>query len=109
MTVASLATTTHSRPLIRPMPVTMPALGTASRPSLAPYIPVRRQRAELEERAARVEQAVDPVADQQLAAVGVLGPGLVAATSPHHGEPLAELVGHLTQSTHPARLAIVNL
>jgi hypothetical protein len=28
-TVASFATTTHSRPAMRPMPVTMPALGTS--------------------------------------------------------------------------------
>ncbi len=36
---------------------------------------VRRQRAQLEERAARVEQPVHPVAHQQLAAVGVLAAG----------------------------------
>ena len=39
MTVASFATTTHSRPSTRPMPVTMLALGTAKSSPSSPYIP----------------------------------------------------------------------
>ena len=75
------------------------------------YMLVRRQRAELEERAARVEQPVDPVADQQLAAGGVLLAGLVAAAAADDGEPLAKLVDQLPQAGggHAFRLAIVNL
>ena len=103
MTVASLATTTHSRPLIRPMPVTMLAAGTAySSPSVAVH-PERRQRAQLEERAAGVEQPVDAVADQQLAAVEVLLPGGLRAAAADDGEPLAQLgdeVGQLSLTRH---------
>ena len=62
---------------------------------VAPVHPVRRQRAQLEERAARVEQPVDPVADQQLAAAGVLGPGGLAAALAHDGQPLAQVVDEL--------------
>ena len=76
--MASLATITHSRPATRPMPVMIPAPGAS--PS---YMPVRRQRGQLEERRRRVEQRVDPLARQQLAALdvplpGCLGPARVA-------------------------------
>ena len=72
--------------------------------------PGRGQRAELEERAAGVEQPVDPVADQQLAAVGVLRPGGLAAAPADDGQPLAQLVDErLHLLAHPVRLAIVNL
>ena len=66
MTVASLATTTHSRPDTRPTPVMMPGAGR-----LVVVHAVGGQRRQLEERAAGVEQRVDPVARQQLAAVDV--------------------------------------
>ena len=86
MTVASLATTTHSRPATRPMPVMIPAAGR-----LAVVEPVRGQRRELEERAARVEQGVDPLAGQQLAAVDV---PLAGALTPAEGHAL-QLVGEV--------------
>ena len=93
MTVASLATTTHSRPWIRPMPVTIAGarhgVVVAGRRAVHPE---RRQRAQLEERAAGVEQPVDPVAHEQLAAVGVLGPRGLAPATAYDGEVLAELV-----------------
>ena len=56
-----------------------------------------------------VEQPVDPVAHQQLAAVGVLAPGRLAAALPGDGQPLAQLVHQLLHVAHPARLAIINL
>ena len=72
--------------------------------------PGRGQRAELEERAARVEQPVHAVADEQLAAVGVLLPGRLAAAPASDGQPLAQLVDELLHLLrHPIRLAIVNL
>ena len=66
------------------MPVMMPAAGASSS-----YMPVRGQRRELEERAAGVEQRVDPVAGQQLAARDVPLPGALTAAQRH---PL-QLVG----------------
>jgi hypothetical protein len=72
--------------------------------------PVRRQRAQLQERAARVEQPVDPVAREQLPAVGVLLPRGLAAALPHRREALAQLVDEVAHvGAHPSRLAIVNL
>ena len=63
LTVASLATTTHSWPSTTPMPVTIPADGAA--PS---YSSQRRERVQLEQRRAGVDQPVDPLAGGQLAA-----------------------------------------
>ena len=60
--------------------------------------PGRGQRAQLEERAAGVQEPVDPVADQQLAAVGVLGASALGPALPDEGEPLAELVDELLQA-----------
>ena len=54
-------------------------------------MPVRGQRRELEERAARVEQRVDPLAGQQLAAVDVPRAGALTAAL---GD-LAELLGEI--------------
>ena len=71
--------------------------------------PERRQRAQLEERAARVEQPVDPVADQQLPAGGVLRARRVAAPTAYDGQVLPQLGHQVTQVTHRARLAIINL
>ena len=66
-----------------------------------------RQRAQLEERAARVEQPVDPVADQQLAAVEVLAPRALRAAPADHGQPLAQLVDQVTQlSTHASQVNV---
>ena len=57
------------------MPVTIPAPGASSS-----YMPAGGERAQLEEGGARVEQAVDPLADRQLAALAVPGDrGVVAA------------------------------
>ena len=72
--------------------------------------PVRRQRAQLQERAARVEQPVDPVAREELPAVGVLLPRGLAAALPHRREALAQLVDEVAHlGAHLSRLAIVNL
>ena len=68
----------------------------------------RGERAELEERAAGVEQPVDPVAHEQLAAVGVLGPRRVTAAAPDDGQPRPQVVDDVPHLTHPARLAIIN-
>ena len=52
----------QARPRTRPMPVTSPAPGRSSL-----VHPVRRERRELEERRARIEQGLDALARQQLA------------------------------------------
>ena len=62
-TVASFATITHSRPSTTPIPVTMPALGAW--PS---YIVPRGERVQLEKRRPRIDEAVDPLPGEQLAA-----------------------------------------
>ena len=54
---------------------------------------VRGQRRELEERAARVEQGVDPLAGQQLAAVDVPLPGPLAAAEGDAAQLLGEVGG----------------
>ena len=56
------------------MPVTIPALGASSS-----YRPFAASGAQLEERRARVEEAVDPLADRQLAALAVPGDRPVVA------------------------------
>ncbi len=68
-----------------------------------------RQRAQLEEGAAGVEQAVDPLAGQHLAAPGVLGPRRLAAARPCRRQPLAQVGDQVPQFAHPPRLAIINL
>ena len=76
------------------------------------------ERAQLEERAARVEQAVDPIPHQELATTGVLGSGTLRATLAHECQPLAQVVDEVAHAGcaegagsrgHPCRLAIVNL
>ena len=75
MTVASLATTTQVVPSTRPMPVTIPAPGR-----IVVVQAGRGERAQLEERRARVEEALDPLADRELAALAMaLDRALVAA------------------------------
>ena len=89
-------------------------------PGSAAVHAVRRQRRELEERAARVEQPVHAVADQQLAAVGVLLPRTLRAALADPGQPGTQVVDELAHGGgrpcrrglvlgHPVRLAIVNL
>jgi hypothetical protein len=56
---------------------------------------VRGQRRELEERAARVEQGVDPFAGQQLAAVDVPLPRALAATEGDALELSGQIGGQL--------------
>ncbi len=66
----------------------------AARPGAVVVVhPGGGQRAELEERAAGVEQPVDPVAGEQLAAGDVLGAGGLAAAAPHGLEPRVQLRG----------------
>ena len=86
MTVASLATTTHSRPAIRPTPVMIPAPGAASS-----YIPVAASGRELQERARRVEQGVDPLAGQQLAPLDVPDAAALGPAETRDGQPLAQV------------------
>ena len=74
MTVASLATITHSRPRDA-----ADAGDDARAGRVAVVEVVRGERAQLEERRAGVEQAVDALARQQLAALGVAGARLLAA------------------------------
>ena len=72
--------------------------------------PGRGQWAQLEERAAGVEQPVHPVTDQQLAPRGVLLACRLRPAQAYDGQPLAQVgdeVPHLL--CHPARLAIINL
>jgi hypothetical protein len=59
---------------------------------------VRGQRRELEEGAARVEQLVDPLAGQQLAAGDVPVAGGLAATGPDGRESLTQLVDEFTHA-----------
>ncbi len=71
-------------------------------------------RAQLEERAAGVEQPVDPVSREELAAVGVLLPRRLAAALSDDGQPVTQLVDQAaevgrSQLTHQPRLATINL
>ena len=74
MTVASLATITHSRPLTHADPGDDPGAGR-----LVVVQAVRGQRRQLQKRGAGVEQAVDALARQQLAAREVALPRALAA------------------------------
>ena len=86
MTVASLATITQGRPATGPMPVTMPAPGR-----LVVVEALAGQGRELEEGGAAVDQALDPLAGEQLAA-GAMALDLgVAATGPHALEPAFQI------------------
>jgi hypothetical protein len=76
LTVASLPMTTTRVPSTVPMPVTMPALGVVV------VEPGRGERAQLEERRAGVEQAVDPLPDRQLAALAMAGDRALAPPAP---------------------------
>ena len=60
---------------------------------LAAVQPLGRQRCQLQEGRARVEQGVHPVPGQQLAARHVPGAGLLTAAEPGRGEPRAQLLG----------------
>ena len=86
LTVASLATITHSWPSTTPMP------GDDSRRRGLSLVHVPRgQGAELEERAARIEQPVDSLPRGQLAARAVPFECLVASTARDERGPLAHL------------------
>ena len=63
------------------MPVTIPALGASSS-----YRPVAASGAQLEERRARVQQAVDPLADRELAALAMAGDRPVVAAGAALGD-----------------------
>ena len=90
MTVASLATMTHVVPSIRAIPVTIPAPGASSsyRPPAARGLSSRKARA-------RIDQAIDALADRELAALDVAFDGPVIATGATTGHgllPSAEVV-----------------
>ena len=76
--MASLATIMHSPPLTRPMPVTMPAAGAVA---AAVVHAVGGERRQLEEGRAGIEQRVDALARQQLAAREVLLPRFLGAAA----------------------------
>ena len=84
MTVASLATTTTSRPWTRTIPPITPAPGAASS-----YMPPAASPAQLEEGAAGIGQPLDPLARQQLAALDVASPRLLATAERGALEPAA--------------------
>ena len=79
-TVASFATTTHSMPSMMPMPVTMP------RPGVAVVEAVGGKGRQLEEGGARVDEALDALADRELAALAVAGDRAIVATGAPGGE-----------------------
>jgi len=54
---------------------------------------VRGERGEFEEGGARIEQPVDAIARQQLAACRVLRPGALIAAQPDSGQVRAQLLG----------------
>ena len=85
-TVASLATIMTSRPAIRPMPVTMPAPGASSS-----YRPFAASGDSSRNGDARIEQALDALAHEQLAAALVLRDQLGAAAQARGGEALGQL------------------
>ena len=84
--VASLATMTHSRPDIRPDPG-----DDAGRMHVAAIEAVGRQRRQLEERRAGIDQEIDALARQHLAARGMPGARGLAAAAGNLVEFLAEL------------------
>ena len=88
-TVGSLAVIMHSTPSTTPMPVTtLRADGEVGAPA--------GQRAQLEERRALVDEQLDPLAGQQLAAAVVAGDGLLA-TAGHRLGVLGVEVGELLE------------
>ena len=87
MTVASLATITHSRPDDPADPGDDPGAG-----GVAVVEAVGGERGELEEGAGRVDEPVDAVAGQQLAALDVPG-ARALRTAPRGGGELLAQVG----------------
>ncbi|MEI2811068.1 MAG: hypothetical protein V9F00_12985 [Nocardioides sp.] len=55
---------------------------------------------DLQERRPGIEQQVDPVAGEQLAAAGVLGPGRFGAAEPNCGQPGSQLVDEFAHAFH---------
>jgi hypothetical protein len=74
-----------------------------------PVHPEGGQRAQLEEGAAGVEQPIDPVPRQELASTGMPGTGRIAAAAAYDVEVPMQLGDQLSQISHVARLAIINL
>ena len=75
----------QGRPCTGPMPVTIPA-----RRGVAVVQALGRQRGELEERRAVIDQPLDPLACEQLAALAVPLDRLAAAARLGAGQPLAK-------------------
>ena len=98
LTVASLATITHSRPSTTPIPVTIPADGAW--PS---YSVPGGERRELEERGVRVDEPVDPLARGQLPARAVALDRALAAAARDQGRALAQLGDERAHPLAPAR------
>ena len=97
-TVASLATTTTSRPS------TTPDAGDDARAGrLAVVLIVRHQQAELEPGRARVEQPLDPLAGRELALLVHLGDAGRAAACPEALGQRPVLVGERPQAAHGSR------
>ena len=95
--VASLATITHSRPETRPTP------GDDARGmDIAAIEAVRRQRRQFEKRRAGIDQQIDALAGQHLAARGVAGARGFAAAAGDARELVAQL-----RDQRPHRLGVV--
>ena len=97
-TVASFATTMHSTPFTRPMPVMMPG-----RRGLVLVHAERGELPELEERRARIEQPVDAVAREELAARDVLVARRLAAALGHLARLRAQV---LDERSHRRRVGL---
>ena len=98
LTVASFATITHSRPSTTPMPVTTPALGACAVVDLPGC-----ERVQLQERGARVDEPVDALAREQLAARVVPFDGALAAAGCDQRRTLAQLLDELLHPRLAAR------
>jgi hypothetical protein len=75
----------------------------AGRRNIAAVHVVRRQRGELQERAAGIEQCRDTVAHQKLAALGVTRPRLISAAARHLGELVVQVVDRAAHDVGVAR------
>ena len=94
MTVASLATTTHSRPLTLPTPVMIPAPGASSS-----YMPNAASGDSSRKGLPAVEQGVDPLTRQQLAALHMADAGRLRAAGGRR-QPVAQLVHRSSLDRH---------
>ena len=96
-TVASFATITHWRPSTTPIPVTIPALGACAAVDLP-----RGERVQLQKCRSRVDEPVDPLAGEQLAACVMALDRRLAAAGGHLSGPRPQLLHERLQPGPPA-------